>query len=505
MNNLLTAVDPADSACVPPDKTATNPIVGGSLMSAVWEMSWPLLTTYLLSSLIGLSDTYISGFISDSAQAAVGIGEQAIFLTIILGTGLSVGTVACVARSIGSGDLELARQYARDSLLISLVVGLLASLAGVLAAKPVFSLLAVDPQVSAHGIRYLEVCALANLPFVVAMCQSAIFRALGKPCYALYLWIVISSLSIALNFALFFGLLPWGKGSVDALSLSWLTGCTGGVVAGAVWLQRLWSAQTEQRSNLRDRQISFVRMRELLSIGGPALIADAVWIISNFLTYKIFAGMLHAAQVQAAWSIAHKVEETCASMPLLALSLAAATIVGQNLGAGQKGRAQRAGWLMAMAALAAMVGIGGLLFAVSEPIAKMLSADKLVQEYTTLLLRLAPLTVPCLALWLVLFGALEGAGCTWTPMVSNVTVLVVVRLPLYWLVALPLGLGLSGLVAPFCLSRALLAAIAVYEYSRGAWLLGSPSPCCPSPLISVCWRFLGRASLSLKLRRCQNS
>jgi len=444
-----------------------NPIVCGSLARAIWQMSWPLLAAYVLSSLIGLVDAYLAGFIGDAAQAAVGIGEQAIFLMAMLGTGLAIGTVACVSRSFGAGDLALARAYSRDSLVFSSLVGLFATVVGVLLARPVFAILGAAPVVTALGARYLELVSLANLPFVVAMCMTAIFRAVGAPRYALGMWLAMSSVSIGGSLLLFFGFIPGGRHSLDALCLSWLAGATVGVALGLVLLRRFWMrAPGAHRPALAFGQ-ALVRVSELLGIGLPAVIAEVVWTSSNFLTYRIFAGMAHASQAQAAWSVALKVEETFAAMPLVALSMAAATIVGQNLGAGQPARARASGWQITAGASVAMILVGLVLMVFAIPLASTFSSDPLVVEYTATLLKSAPLTVPLLAVWLILFGAMEGAACTWTPMVCQVAVLIGLRLPLYWLLAISLQLGLPGIAGALLVSRAVIALVAVGVYRRG--------------------------------------
>lgn len=443
-----------------------NPILRGSLVKAIWDMSWPLLATYLLSSCIGLTDTYLAGFIGGPAQAALGIGEQAIFLAVVLGTGLAIGAVACIARSFGAGDLAASRRYAEHSLLASAIIGLLAAICGVLFAEPLFVSFGAGKEVVRQGVGYLQLCSLGNFPYVIATCLTGVFRAVGAPRYALYLWLLISGLSIVGGFFLFWGGLPWWRMSLEALSISWTLGSSIGVIAGFYWLSQFWKGLGVAKETDLVWTDSLVCISEVLRIGGPAVIAEFVWVVSNFLTFKVFAELPCASQVQAGWSIAMKVEESSATMPLLALSMAAATIVGQNLGADQMQRARSSSWRLAMVSSLLMIGAGILLMSFASQIAGLLSHDPVVIEYASQLLRVAPITVPTLAVWVILFGALEGAGSTLIPMICNSIILLALRLPLCWLLALPLQLGLQGIVDAFVLTRLLAAVVSIVVFCR---------------------------------------
>ncbi|HEY9870930.1 MAG TPA: MATE family efflux transporter, partial [Candidatus Obscuribacterales bacterium] len=440
-------------------------VTSGPLARVVWEMTWPLLTTYVLFSLIGLVDAYLAGLIGDAAQAAVGIGEQVIFLTVIAATGLSAGTVACVARSVGAGDIGLARLYARDSALLSAVIGLLTVFLGIATAGPIFDFFGSEPHVSSLGVRYLEVCSIGNLPYVVALSFSATFRASGMPRYALWLWLIITALSIGGSLLLFFSNLPGIGRSLDALSISWIGGATIGVIVALPWFERLWTGSIN-RLGPESCKASSLRILELLWIGFPALVADLVWVGSNFVCYKLFQAIEHPAQVQAAWSIAMKIEESCAAMPLLALSMAVAAIVGQNLGAREISRAREAGRRLTIFAMAAGVLVGLVVMLFARPLASAMSHEPLVVDYTASILVLAPLAIPPLALSLILLGALEGAGCTWLPMLCNLVTLIGVRVLLLWLLSAVVGAGVSGALLAWCVSRLAVAALSVRAFKR---------------------------------------
>ncbi len=444
-----------------------NVFTEGSIGKAVWQMAWPLLLTSTLSSLIGLVDMYLAGFMGDAAQAAIGIGEQFIFLAVTIGTGLCIGCQALVSRCAGAREWRLGWLYIKDSLYASALFGLLASIAGVVLAKYIFACFAVEPAVNELGVRYLQLTSLGNLPFMLAMTLTAVFRAAGVPRYALYVWSVITVVSIASAFAFVFGHL--GFMSVDALAWSWNLGATIGVTCGMALVRRL-NCEAVGQLSAADYLPSISRIKEILAVGIPATIADLSWVVSNFLLFTIFANLPHATAAQAAWSVAYKLEETVASYPLLALSLAAASVVGQNLGAGKQARAFKAALIMALYAGVVMFFVGCLLTLASKPLMSLFTQDELVVHYGQLLLSASPILLPLLALWLVFFGAIEGAGVTTVPMVFNAAGYLLIRLPLAWALAFPAGLGMNGVFVALFLSRALLCLAAGFVFMQKRWL-----------------------------------
>lgn len=458
MNNEVSAAFEPCQAALP-----ENVFTEGSINRAVWQMAWPLLLTSTLSSCVGLVDMYLAGFMGDAAQAAIGIGEQFIFLAVTIGTGLCIGCQALISRCVGARQMQLAWLYIKDSLYATALIGLVATLTGIVFAKQIFSCFAAEPAVTELGVRYLQLTSLGNLPFVLAMTLTAIFRAYGVPRYALYVWTIITVVSISSAFAFVFSDMPWGQMAVDSLAWSWNLGSTLGVACGFGLLFRMGGTASEFLPSVK-------RMREILALGLPATIAELSWVVSNFLMFVLFANFPQATAAQAAWSVAHKLEETVASYPLLALSLAAAAVVGQNLGAGKTSRAFKAALVMAVCAGIAMFAVGCLLTLASAPLISLFSKDELVVHYGQLLLSASPIVLPLLAVWLVFFGAVEGAGVTTVPMIFNAAGYLLVRLPLAWALAMPLGLGMNGVFIALFVSRFLLSLIAGMVFLRRKWL-----------------------------------
>jgi len=473
---MNTEVSTAFEPCrVEPSLNSENVFTEGSIGSAVWQMAWPLLLTSTLSSCIGLVDMYLAGFMGEAAQAAIGIGEQFIFLAVTIGTGLCIGCQALVSRCAGAREWRHCWLYIKDSLYATGLIGLLATIVGFVFAKEIFACFAAEAIVNELGVRYLQLTSLGNLPFVLAMTLTAVFRAAGAPRYALYVWSVITVVSIVSAFALVFSDAPWGKMSIDSLAWSWNLGATVGVVQGLALLVRVKKTMGTCYAPLQIEEgnewmPSLAGMREVLVLGIPATIAELSWVVSNFFLFALFANLPHATSVQAAWSIAHKLEETVASYPLLALSLAAASVVGQNLGAGKTGRAFKASLMMAAYAGVAMLAVGCLITIASVPLISLFAHDQLVIHYGQLLLSASPIVLPLLALWLVFFGAVEGAGVTTVPMIFNAAGYLLIRLPLAWALAIPAGLGMTGVFIALFVTRFVLCLVAGLVFLKRKWI-----------------------------------
>ncbi|MBY0356647.1 MAG: MATE family efflux transporter [Candidatus Obscuribacterales bacterium] len=442
------------------------------MFKTILNTSAPILVMYWLSSLIGLSDMFYAGRLGNAAQAAVGIAEQIIFLSTLAASGLCVGIVACVSRSIGAQRIKSAHSYANAGCFLAWLLGIAGTLMAVFAAKPLFLLFGAGADVVTLGVPYLRICALANIPWVLVLCQSAIFRAIGLAKYSLYLWLLVSFLSIIGGGFIFFCPSNPGYLSLNALAFAWLFGSTIGAISGFYWLRICW-LQLELKANNEPCPSNRAGCRrELLFISGPAALGEMISLLSNFALFQLFAALPQSASLQAAWSLSLKIEETFAVMPLLALSLTAATLVGQNLGAKRSEQARKTSWRIAILGTFLMIFVGLILNLFSHLLSSFFSNNATVTEYTAIFLKTAPLMLPTLALSTILFGALEGAGCTWIPMLGSFSGLALVRLFLAWVLALSGSLGLAGVLIALVISRLYTCIMALISFKNAkGWAL----------------------------------
>jgi Na+-driven multidrug efflux pump len=213
--------------------------------------------------------------------------------------------------------------------------------------------------------------------------------------------------------------------------------------------------------------------RSILAIGIPVMVGEMCWLVSNLLILSILSCLTHATQAQAAWAIHLKIEETIGYLPLMACCQATATLVGNRLGAGDAGGARQIARHLARRAALAMLAVGCATALAAPYIVPFVSADGQVRQLAQQLLISSIVTFPVNAVALVLSAALEGAGATTLPMVVNVVGLVVVRLPLAWIFAMPLGWGVVGAWAAKCLSNLITFSGMVQVFGRLAPKFGT--------------------------------
>src|SRR5579875_3566716 len=207
----------------------------------------------------------------------------------------------------------------------------------------------------------------------------------------------------------------------------------------------------------------------VLKIGIPSGLQDVAWVAGNFVLFAIFAMTPDPTSCQAAWAIGLRVEDAAASMPMFALSLGLATIVGQNLGAGQPARAEKTAW-QAAGIVAIYMGLVAVAMVFGAyPIAHLLSGSEPVARCAAQYLQIVGISEPFQGVWLVLFGAMEGAGYTrWPTLIAGVCLLGV-RLPLAWFLTVPMHMGPAGTWISIAVSYAITFSLTVACFKMGRW------------------------------------
>lgn len=464
-------------------KVATY-ICSGPLAAVTAKLFFPLAISMVLSSTIGMVDMYLAGFLGAKAQAAVGLGDQLLFLVIVLGSGLATACSSFVARAMGANDLRACRTYTRASLLIALAVGLLSAILGTVCARPLLGILGCDSKVADLAVPYTAYNSPANTPFVISLCLSAIFRALGRPLLSVYLWISTALLSNLLCLLLFFSGIK-GMRSLDSLAVGWNIGCLLGCIFGLVLFKRVYSdlkvigktASTSLRSEFSgldskstgrpDASIMpefWGAINQLIIVGAPVVVAELSLVVSHFLMYRILAFSSESASLQAAWTIKLKLEEMIALIPLMALGMSTSVIVGQNLGAGLQKRAKRACLTIAFLAALAMLLLGTLVSFTVPQLVAWFSSDLLTQEATVLLLTYSAIIFPLNALSSIVCAGMEGAGETRVPMILTVVFQVGAKTGLAYYLGVQQSMHLAGIVIGLCLAQ-LLMTLASMSYS----------------------------------------
>ena len=440
-------------------------IVSGSLWRAIWQLSWPLYLNMMIISIATICEIWVGGHLGSAAQAAIGLGGQIWFFMIILVVALSAGTNALVSRFWGAGDIKNAVLAARQSLMFSLFFGIFSCLAGLVACRPLLHALGASAEVEELGWNFLRFDMIGQIPITIHWVSNSIFRARGNTIVPMFTMLFVVTLVVALNITLC--IYPFHFG-ISGLGVSWtIASCLG--VALSLYLQsrdKLKACLALDGPGMSKEW--FVR---IMKIGIPACIQDFAWVGGNFVLLYILARTLHPTACEAAWAIGLRVEETLGAMPIYALGTAVATIVGQNLGAANPKRAERGGWHVTAIGAGYNCIVGIILLLAAGRISAMMSTDPLVIEYSTQYLQIVGISQPFVAAWLILSGALQGAGYTRWPMIVTVLTLVVFRLPLAWFLTVTMGLGPIGTWVSLAASSVIVALVLIAQFKRGSWKL----------------------------------
>lgn len=441
-------------------------IIRGSTWAAIWHMSWPLLINMMTIAVASFFDIWVAGKLGSDAQAAVGIGGQVWFFMVILVIALSAGTTALVSRSWGAGDKQATIEAARQSIVYAFIFGILSAIAGVIACRPLLRFLGASPAVEEQGWAFLQYDLTAQFPYTVLWVTNAIFRAKGNARVPMAIMALITFLVIVIQVGLC--LYPFHIG-IAGIGIAWLVAGIIGVSLSLYILRQSEIGQCLALNSLLSEGISREGFARVMKIGVPACINDLAWVGGNFVLFLIFARTSDPTSCQAAWAVGLKCEEMIAAMPIYAFSMAVATIVGQNLGAKQPERAELAGWQVAGigAGLNALVGI--VLFLGASPIAHMMSDNPTVVQYSIQYFQVVSICEPFVALWLILFGAMQGAGYTRWPMYATVICLTGLRLPIAWLLTITLKMGPIGTWISLSSTAIILGLIAIWRFKTGVW------------------------------------
>ena len=441
-------------------------IVNGSTWAAIWHMAWPLIIQMSTISVASFCDVWIAGKLGSDVQAAIGICGQIWFFMIMLTIALAAGTTALVSRHWGAQDLKTAEEAARQSMIFAFMFGVLSVVSSLLVARPLIKALGATESVQSLGWQFMCIDLLSLLPFTVVWISHATWRAMGNARVPMCNWIFMACVIIILDYTLCIH--PFNFG-IAGIGTAWLTASILGMTLNLVLLRRTALAKAVQFSSMIKSGLSKEWLLRLLKIGLPACVMDLAWVGGCFALFFIFARTANPTACQASWAVGFRLEEIISCLPIYALSTAVATIVGQNLGAQKPDRAERAGWQVALIGGTFCLVMGTILCVFANPIAQFMSKDPQVIAYTTQYFQIIGLAQPFVALWLILFGAMQGAGYTLWPMWASIVGLILLRLPLSWYLTVDVFKGPIGCWLGIAIAAVALGLVAVWRFKTGVW------------------------------------
>jgi putative MATE family efflux protein len=434
----------------------------GPLGRAVLLLAVPMVLEMAMESLFGILDVFWVARLGAGAVATVGVTEAMLTLVFAVALGLSLSTTATVARRIGEKDPESAAVTAVQAVLLGVLVAVPTGLAGILWPRELLTLMGLPPAVVEEGWTYTAWMVGGNGTILLLFLINAIFRGAGDASVAMRsLWIA-NGVNIVLDPCLIFGLGPFPELGITGAAI----GTTVGRGVGVAY--QVWALTRDGRVALRRRHLRFdagVLLRLLrVSVGGifQFLIATASWLgLVRILTP-------FGASSLAGYTIAIRIVVVLI-LPSWGLCNAAATLVGQNLGARKPDRAERAVWLTGLYNMAflSLVGVAFILFA--DPLVGFFTSDPAVRSRGADCLRIISYGYAGYAWGMVMVQAFNGAGDTLTPTWINLFCYWLFQIPLAWALAAGFGLGPTGVYWAITIAETVVALVAVAFFRRGHW------------------------------------
>jgi len=457
--------------------------VTGDIRRKVFVFAMPVLLEQLLAFMVGFYDTYLSGHleagISTDATSAIGLAAYVGWLASMLFALVGAGTTALVARYRGAGDLRRANQITNQSISLASAAGLVI-FAVIFASAPQFArMLGMEGAVERITIRYLRIDAIGYFFSGVSLVAAAALRGAGDMRSPMWVFGLVSVLNVIVSRALVYGVGPFPQlgmpsaiiepmgidGIVTGTIIARVTGgliMIGALVRGLSGLRLTWG-----ELSLRGGDV--IRISR---IGGPAALDGAIMWVGHFLFLMIIASIGQAgmeSSVFAAHIVGIRVE-AITYLPAIAWGLAAATIVGQSLGAGEKSRAVRSGHEAALQCSLMGVAISLAFYFGAGAIYSLMHRDPAVAVAGVPAFELAAFFQIPLVIAIVYVHALRGAGETRFPLVVTVVSVFLVRLPIAYVCAITLDGGLYGAWIGMCADMAVRCVLIAGRYTMGRWV-----------------------------------
>jgi putative MATE family efflux protein len=435
----------------------------GSISRAIILLAIPMVLEMSMESLFGVVDVFWVSRLGADAVATVGLTETALVVVFVIALGLSMGATALVARRMGEKDERAAGAVAVQAILIGLAVSATTAIFGYFFAPNLLHIMGGSASVVKLGSGYTRMILSGSVTIFLLFLINAVFRGAGDAAIAMRVLWIANIVNICLNPCLIFGLGPFPRLGVTGSAVGTTIGRGIGVLL-QLWV--LTSGRGRLALHASQLRADFVLMWRLIRLSLNAIFQYMVQMASWIGMVRIIASF--GSDATAAYTVAFKVI-IFAILPSWGMSNAAATLVGQNLGAGKPSRAESSVWRTGLYNMV-FLGIVGLLFIVFAPaIIGLFTSDPAVAPLAVSALRLFSIGNISYAYGMVITAAFNGAGDTATPTGLNLVCFWLCQIPLAWTLAFHAGLGPNGVYIAVVFSDSLLAALGILLFRRGKW------------------------------------
>ena len=435
----------------------------GNLNRAILLLAVPMVLEMVLESLFAVVDVFWVGRLGANAVATVGLTESLLSLVFAVGIGLSLSTTAMVARRIGERDPQGGAVAGVQAILLGLATSIAIGIPCFIYAPQLLRLMGAPEEIVATGGGYARIALGGCGAILMLFLNNAIFRGAGDAAIAMRLLWVSNIINLILDPCLIFGLGPFPRLGVTGAALATFTGRSIGV---AYQFYRLLRGTERIRILTRQVRVNFSVLWRLVRVSLTGILQFAIAHTSWIGLVRIVS--VFGAAALAGYTIAIRIV-VFLILPSWGLSNAAATLVGQNLGANKPERAEQAVWRTGFYNMLFLGSVGVFFILMAEPIARLFTQDPAVVPLAATCLRIVSYGNIGYAYGMVMMQAFNGAGDTVTPTVVNFFGFWLLEIPLaYWL-AIPMRLHSNGVYIAIVIAECSIAGASAVLFKRGKW------------------------------------
>ncbi|OZC03867.1 MATE family efflux transporter [Rubricoccus marinus] len=444
-----------------PPARPSEAILQGPIAPALLKLAGPVVLANVFQTVYQLTDTFWVGRLGADAVAAVSFSFPVIFLFIAIGGGITIAGTILVAQAEGRSDTRQVDYIAGQTYAIVTLLSLVLAASGYVLAEPLLRLMGAAPEVLGLATEYLQLSYL-GLPFVFGyFVFQALLRGVGDVKTPLY----VVGVTVLLNFVLD-PLFILGWGPVPALGVAGAAAATIGTqgLAAAIGLWLLLSGRRPIRVRLSDIRPDLALARRIVGLGFPASVDQGMRAVGLGVLVTLIAGF--GSEAVAVYGVGTRIF-SFVLIPALGLGIATSTVVGQNIGAGQRQRARETTTVGSWIALGTMTAAGLLAFVFARPIvAAFVPGEPAVIEQGAQFLRIMAPGWGLIGAQVVIGGGFSGAGRTYVSMAISIASLWMLRFPIAWFLSTRTALGLEGVWWAFPISYVGGALVAVVWFMR---------------------------------------
>lgn len=435
----------------------------GKISRAILLLSIPMVLEMMMESIFAVVDIFFVSQLGADAVATVGITESLITLIYAIAIGFSMATTAVISRRVGEKDIEGASRSSVQAILIGVIVSIPISLIGIFFAPELLSLMGAESNIIENLSSYTAIMIGGNMVIMLLFIMNAIFRGAGDAAISMRVLWIANAINIVLDPLLIFGIWIFPELGVKGAAVATTIGRGIGVLYQFYCLS---GDGTRIKILKKHIKVEWDIMKKMIriSLGGifQWFIATSSWIG----LVKILASF--GSVTVAGYTIAIRIL-VFSILPSWGMSNAAATLVGQNLGANKPDRAEKSVWMAAIVNMIFLGFVGVIFYSFSEYLVKIFTDDPQIVEVGAQCLRIISYGYLAYAIGMVVTQSFNGAGDTMTPTFINVLCFWMVEIPLAYLLAIEFGWNQDGVFYSIVVAETLLGIVGFILFKRGKW------------------------------------